>query len=90
MISPILLHIVHGILGDNFVVLPAVEGQVLDERFVGDDDSGGVGGGVAGKALEREGEGEQILDLLAPLHQFAKPRLLLERVGQGYVEHVRV
>lgn len=42
----------------------AVEGDVFDERLVGDDDAGGVARGVAGDAFEAAGGVEKLFDHL--------------------------
>jgi len=72
------------VLGEDGAVLVDEERQVLGERSVGDDDAGGVLGGVAEKPFELERVVEERLLALA-LAQLLQPRLELERLLERMV-----
>jgi hypothetical protein len=84
-----LFHVSHRILGHDFVVGALVERHVIRERSFGDDDAGGVRGGVAGQPLQRPGDGHQFGDLRFGLGQLAQLRFLQQGVFQRDVELVR-
>ena len=64
--KPQLLQGGHGVLADHGLVVGG-QGHIFVYRLFGDDHAGGVGGGVAGHALQGLGHVYEALELLVPL-----------------------
>ena len=58
----------------------AVERRELDQRPIGDDDAGGMGGGVGIEPFEPFGDRQHPGDLLVGLRRFLQPRLIRHRL----------
>ncbi len=54
-----LLHISHGVLGDNLSVLPAVKGKMFHQRLIGYNHTCCMGGGMSDQTLQGFGGVDQ-------------------------------
>ena len=83
--EPRLLDVLHAETGDPHPrARVAIEGDELVEGTVADDDAGGVGGGVAVKALEPPRDLDQASDRGVRLDHFLEPRVAGDRLVQGH------
>ena len=86
--KPQLLQGGHGVLADHGLVVGG-QRHVLVNRLFGDDHAGGVGGGVAGHALQGLGHVDETLKFFVPLVHLPQGLGQLQGLVQGDVKSPR-
>ncbi len=85
--QPGLLDVGHRPLGDDFLLaLHVLQGEVLDQRPIGDHHGRGVGADVAGQALDLLGQVQQLADLGVGVVDLLQVVALLDRLFERDVQ----